>query len=158
VNQPAETLDTLPTRVSCLVLTLADRKLLVPITAVAEVVTTQQQPSGGDGGFCHGWIDWREQRIPLVSFEAACGGAPAPLGAFYRIAVFNAIDDAADLGFYALPVGAIPQSLQVVPQTVLVPEDSADGLLAMEAVVGEHRAWVPRLDRLETRVAALARG
>lgn len=158
MNQPAETLDTLPTRVSCLVLTLTDRKLLVPITAVAEVITTEQQPVGGDGGFCHGWIDWREQRIPLVSFEAACGQAPVSLGHLNRIAVFNAIDAAADLGFYAMPVAAIPQSLQVVSQTVLVPEASNDGLLAMEAVVGEHRAWVPRLDRIETRVAGLPRG
>lgn len=146
---------TVPARISCLLLPLVDYRLLVPVTAVAEVITAPVIRSGVDGGLLHGWLRWREQQVPLVSFAAACGGR-AEQTARGHVAIFNAIDRAAGLGFYALPLAAIPRLVQVVPGTVLRPAGDGLELLAWEAFIGETRAWVPRLDLLEERLAATA--
>lgn len=158
MNQPAQHLDILPTRTSCLVLSLVDRKLLVPSTAVAEVLLSSEPPRGGDNGLCYGWVNWRDQHIPLISFEVALGSRCPALAGTYRIAVFNAIGAAKDKGFFAARLDAIPQSVQISAQTVLVAQESAQGGLLMEAVVGDDRVWVPSLEAVETLVAALGKG
>lgn len=156
MNQPAPHLDILPTRTSCLVLSLADRKLLVPSTAVAEVLFSSEPPQAGDSELSYGWVSWRDQRIPLISIEVALGSARPALGDSYRMAVFNTIGAAVDTGFFAARLDAIPQSVQVSAQTVLVADESPDksGLL-MESVVGDDRVWVPDLEAVERQIAAL---
>jgi len=158
VNQTAQHLDILPTRISCLVLPLADRKLLVPSAAVAEVLLSSEPPRGGDNGMCYGWVTWREQRIPLISLEVALGSRCPALAGTYRIGVFNAIGAAADKGFFAARLDGLPQSVQISAQTMLVAEDSSRGGLLMEAVVGDDRVWVPNLEAVEARIAALRVG
>lgn len=158
MNQAVEKNDLLPTRISCLILTLTDQKLLVPLTAVAEVINTQAVPVGGDSdGLFYGWINWREQRIPLLSLEVLCGGSRSALADINRMAVLNAVGDAAELGFYAVCLTSIPQPVQVTEQTVLAQTDGKQTLRLMDAVVGDHQAWLPNLDMIETRVAAIAR-
>lgn len=134
-----------------MLLTVGEYRLLVPVTAVAEVITAAELLRGGDG-LLHGWFRWREQQLPLVSFSAACGGPPEQAAAY--VAVLNAIDSAAGLGFYALPLTVIPRSAQVFPEAGLLPAGDGIELLAWEAAIGETRAWVPRLDLLEERLAA----
>lgn len=158
MNQAVEKNDLVPTRVSCLILALTDQKLLVPLTAVAEVVNSQVKPvDGTSDGFFYGWINWREQRIPLLSLEVLCGSSRPVLADINRIAVFNAVGDAAELGFYAVRLSAIPQPVQVTEQTVLAETDGTQELRLMDAVVGDHQAWLPNLDIIETRVAAIPR-
>lgn len=157
MNQSAHHLDILPSRVNCLVLSLVDRKLLVPSTAVAEVLLSSELPRGGDNGLCYGWITWREQRIPLISLEVALGSRCPALAGTYRIAVFNAIGEASESGFFAARLDALPQSVQISAQTVLGVISPPKGGLLMEAVVGEDRVWVPDLADVESQVAAVVR-
>ncbi|KJS09919.1 MAG: hypothetical protein VR73_00570 [Gammaproteobacteria bacterium BRH_c0] len=158
MNQAVEKNDLLPTRISCLILTLTDQKLLVPLTAVAEVINSETSPVAGDSdGPCYGWINWREQRIPLLSLEVMCGGNRPPLGETNRMAIFNAVGDATELGFYAVRLAAIPQPVQVTEQTVLAQTDGKQALRLMDAVVGDNQAWLPNLEMIEARVAAIPR-
>src|SRR5690554_4998041 len=103
MNQTAVQTDSLPDRISCLVASLSERKLLMPITAVAEVINTIAMPeSGNDKTPLYGWLNWREQRIPLLSLEQAMGGERPALKLNNRMAVLNAIGPAQGLGFYAI--------------------------------------------------------
>ena len=52
-------------------LPLSDRCLVLPNVAVAELSGQRNlvcQP--GDPAWPLGWIDWRQQRLPLIGFEA----------------------------------------------------------------------------------------
>ncbi len=139
-------------RVSGLVLTLENRQLLVPITAVAEVVNTIETPQeDAAGGALYGWINWREERIPLLSFEALAGGQRPALDSGDRMVVLNAIEDVAEQGFYALLLQALPHPLQITPETRLE-QDHSDALILMETAVEDGTAAVPDLAAVEARV------
>lgn len=154
MNQNPPNAEALPSRVNCLVLSLSGRKLLVPSTAVAEVFSNMEPPSGGDGHFCYGWINWRERRIPLISMEAFLGGEAPLLDRINRVAIFNAIDAAANLRFFAVRLDSVPQTMPVMVSTALSScEDGSDLLLEMS--LGQLRVALPRLDRVERRVADL---
>ncbi len=139
MNQAAEKRDDLPDRVSCLVATLSDRNLLLPITAVAEVINTVSMPeSGNDKTALYGWVNWRNQKIPLVSVENAMGGERPQLKLENRMAVLNAIGDAAGLGFYAILLQGLPTPVQINPD-ILRDGGASTGKLALaNAVVGEE--------------------
>lgn len=139
-------------RVSGLVLTLSDRRLLVPITAVAEVVNSVAviREEGVDGEPLYGWIDWREERIPLLSFEALAGAERPALDSGSRMVVLNAIHDVAELGFYALLLRALPHPLQVTPETRL--RECGDALLTMETPDEDGVVSIPDFVGLEARV------
>ena len=57
-----------------LLLPLADRTLILPNVAVAELIDYQQGAFDLDSPPWYlGQVLWRERRIPLISFESACG-------------------------------------------------------------------------------------
>lgn len=57
--------------VDCLYVPLHESILLVPMSAIAEVVqivaVTEQQDAPV---WFDGWLEWRQKRVPLISFEA----------------------------------------------------------------------------------------
>ena len=145
----------LPGRLSCLLLSLSDRKLLVPITVIAEVInSTEALQVAETGGPVYGWFHWRGQRLPLLSYEACVGASRPPLGGGYRIAVINAISAAAGTGFYGLLLQEMPHSIQVSGEHDLSEGD--DDWIYLKANVGEVSAQVPRLEKVEQLVAGLA--
>lgn len=154
MNHPNPVPHQAPSRLNCLILSIQGRKLLIPSTVVAEVYSNLDTPAGGDGHFCYGWINWRELRIPLVSLEAFLGGEPPALERINRVAIVNAVDQAAPLRFFAVRLDSIPQSMPVTPSTRLVTSDDDNVLLEME--LGRLRVAMPRLERVEARVAALS--
>jgi len=72
----AETVDDL----YCLLLPVTDTRLLLPNTAVAEVVGYSSVRAADSGpSWLVGDVAWEERRVPLLSYEAACGDmAPEP--------------------------------------------------------------------------------
>ena len=154
MNQAAEKTDLLPDRVSCLVASLVDRKLLLPITAVAEVINTVTMPeSGNDKTALYGWINWRNQRVPVISLENAMGGDRPHLKLENRMAVLNAVGDGAGLGFYAILLQALPTPVQVNAEIMREEELEPVRLVLTEAMVGEERVTVPDLLAIEKVVA-----
>lgn len=151
MNQTAENYDSGPDRISCLLATLSDRKLLLPITAVAEVINTVTMPeAGNDQTALYGWINWRDQKIPLISLENAVGGDRPQLKLENRMAVLNAVGDAAGLGFYAILLQSLPTPVQVSAETMREGNGKASALSIAEAVVGDEEVTVPDLLAIET--------
>src|SRR5690606_11369984 len=59
------------TSLTCLAIPLADRTLLIPNVVVAELIPYRApQPSAGMPAWFLGQINWRDLRLPLLSFEA----------------------------------------------------------------------------------------
>lgn len=127
-----------------LLLPLSDRTLVLPNIAVAELIDYQPGLPVADtpDGFL-GQIAWRDRRVPLISFEAACG-SPIVIGERARIVVLNALGGRSDLDFIALLVQGIPRSCKLDSQLNFV--DVPLCALELAAVqVAEQVARVPDL-------------
>lgn len=133
-----------------LLLPLGDRTLVLPNVAVAELYGQRTLSCQiGEPTWHLGWIDWRQQRLPLIGFEAACGGQTV-CGERARIVVLNALGDTG-LRYLALLLQDIPRSCKLDSQLNYVDVPLAD--LELAAVqVGEQVARVPDLVGLERMV------
>lgn len=100
--------------VTSLLIPLASRQLLVPTVSIAEIVPfrkPEQDPETPD--WYLGDIIWREERTPLVSYEAMCGEAMPPYNAQCRIAVLNNTGVDESLPFLAIATQGIPRLSRV---------------------------------------------
>ncbi len=135
------------TTLTTLMLPLADRSLVLPNVAVAELIDYQvHQPVLDAPGWHLGMIVWRDLQIPLVSFEAACG-AQAVVGKQARIVVLNCLSDG-PLQFMAIVIQGVPRSCRVDSQLSYV--DVPLAALELAAVqISDRVAKIPDLDGLE---------
>ncbi len=135
-----------------LVVPLADRTLLLPNVAVAELIPYRAPPAlAGMPDWFLGQVAWRDLSLPLLSFEAASGGT-AVAGDGARIAILNALGGRANVKFIALLVQGIPRSLRVtedLPRT-----DVPLAALELAAVkVDDAVLRIPDLEGLEQLLA-----
>ncbi|HUE90895.1 chemotaxis protein CheW [Pseudomonas sp.] len=135
-----------------LLMPLADRVLLLPNVAVAELIPYRApQVSEGMPDWFLGQIAWRDLRLPLLSFEAASGGE-AQVGAGARVAVINALGGRPAVKFIALLVQGIPRSIKFGPELARANVPLAP--LELDAVsLGDAVLKVPDLIGLEQKLA-----
>ncbi|AMA47415.1 chemotaxis protein CheW [Pseudomonas monteilii] len=133
-----------------LLLPLADRHLVLPNVAVAELLGQRGDLlEHGQAEWHLGWLTWRQQRLPLIGFEAACGGT-TPVGAWTKVVVLNALGDTG-LRHLAILLQGLPRSCRLDSQLNYVDVPLAP--LELAAVqVGDVIARVPDLPTLERRV------
>ena len=104
-----------PTQVNALLLPVAHAPLLVPMAAVAEVAKADMPitPLQEEQESFYGWISWRNQRLPLLSFEGISGSGKRPLTGASRLVILNAIGVAAPRGFYGLVLEGFPRPVKI---------------------------------------------
>ena len=134
-----------------LLLPLADRYLLLPNVAIAELIDYQRGEPSSDSPLWHlRQITWRDHQLPLISFEAACD-SPLVIGERSRIVVLNPLGGNPALKFIAMVVQGIPRSYKLDSQLSFV--DVPLSPLERAAVqVGDHVAKIPDLLGLERLV------
>ena len=140
-----------------LLLPLADRTLILPNVAIAELI--DYQPGAFDldtPPWYLGRVTWRNRQIPLVSFESACGNKTV-IGERVRIVILNALGGRPELKFIALLVQGIPRSHKLDSQLSYV--DVPLCPLEKAAVqVADQVAKVPDLLALEEMLVAAGLG
>ncbi|RSH67168.1 chemotaxis protein CheW [Stutzerimonas stutzeri] len=136
-----------------LLMPLADRMLLVPNVAVAELIPYRApQAAQGMPAWFLGQVQWRDLSLPLLSFEAASSGEPQPVGSAARVAVLNAVGGRDHVKFIALLVQGIPHSIKV--DASLARADVELAPLELDAVnLGDMQARIPDLVGLEQKLA-----
>ena len=141
-----------PASITGLLVPLADRTLLLPNVAVAELIPYRApQPAQGTPSWFLGQVPWRDLTLPLLSFEAASDGHPET-GPGARVAVLNALGGRDHVKFIALLVQGIPRSIKVEPS--LARSDVALAPLELEAVnLGDVEARIPDMVALEQKLA-----
>ncbi|MCW8155449.1 chemotaxis protein CheW [Stutzerimonas stutzeri] len=146
VSQDAESL-------TGLLMPLADRMLLMPNVAVAELIPYRApQAAQGMPAWFLGQVQWRDLSLPLLSFEAASSGQAQPVGNAARVAVLNAVGGRDHVKFIALLVQGIPHSIKV--DASLARADVALAPLELDAVnLGDVQARIPDLIGLEQKLA-----
>jgi len=141
------------TSLTALLVPLADRTLLLPNVAVAELIPYRPpQVTPGLPSWFLGQVAWRDLQLPLLSFEAA-SGAQAQIGPGVRVAVINAMGGRERVKFIALLVQGIPRSMKVDGNL-----QRAAGVelapLELDAVqLGEAVVKIPDLVGLEQKLA-----
>lgn len=111
--------------VASLLIPLQGRMLLVPNVTVAEIVPVSQVTPIQDApewylGNCY----WREQTIPLLSYEVLNGEPKASVGSRSRFAVLNTTGINESLSFVAIVTQGIPRLARVNEEEITEREDA----------------------------------
>lgn len=147
--------DQTATQLTGLLLTLSDRLLVLPNTAVAELVTYRHvQAAENSPNWLLGQVSWRDLNLPLLSFESASTDA-AVITERARVVIVNAIGGRAKFHFFALLIQGIPRSVRI--EADLLSEQGQTLLpLELDAVsIDGEIAKIPDLVALEQKLADL---
>lgn len=147
-----------PSEIYGLLVPIEGERLLLPRGCVAEVVGYQvpQEMTGAPPWYL-GVVNWNGRKVPLVSFEGACGrDVPIP-SQRSRVVVLNAASHAVDSGHVAVLSQGFPQLVRLSPELVKPnPEQQFedDTPVLCQLYMLNESPLVPDLDRLEEMVAA----
>lgn len=138
-----------------LILTLSDRLLLLPNTAVAELVAFRHlQPAENSPSWLLGQIAWRDLSLPLLSFEAASSNT-LPTLEHARVVIINAIGDRPKFRFFALLITGIPRSVRIDKTLQRIPGEPLEALELEVVNIDGEVAKIPDLVALEQKLADL---
>jgi chemosensory pili system protein ChpC len=147
----------------CLLVPLADERLLVPRSCVTEVINYQvPTPLEGQPPWFLGTVAWGGRRVPLVSFEAACGRNPPRTSGRTRIVVMQGITSHAETigGHFAVLTQGFPQLVRLSPDVVHADDSRSFAerapVICQVRMVNEH-PLVPDFERLERQIAEESR-
>jgi chemosensory pili system protein ChpC len=139
----------------CLLVPLADDRLLLPRACVTEVINYQAPtPMDGAPPWYLGTIAWGGRRVPLVSFEATLGKAPPRASGRTRIVVMQSLTGRAG-GHFAVLTQGFPQLVRVSPDVVQF--DDTQAFNERVPVIAQVRMMnecplIPDFERLEEMI------
>ncbi|WP_444940222.1 chemotaxis protein CheW [Microbulbifer sp. ZKSA004] len=139
-----------PQEVSSLLLPLEQGQLLVPVDSLSEVVAMQTPMAVQDVPEWYlGDLIWREQRLPVVSFEVMRGGALGSVAEEGRIAVLSTGNPDGELPYFALLLRGTPRLVRVTPEELALREQPLNPGELMHVALSGEEAVIPDLQGLE---------
>lgn len=145
--------------VHCLTIPLHDETALLPNAAIAEVIAYKDPTPIDDGpDWFLGYIEWRDKKVPLISFEAVSGREVEAPKKNSRVAVLNTLNGSTQLPYVGILTQGIP-SLAIVQEQGL--EDKGDVDEERQTVsafieVGGVAAIIPNIDEIELRLKRIS--
>lgn len=144
--------------IHCLTIPLYDETAMLPNSAIAEVVS-YIAPEVVDNApeWFLGYINWRDYRVPLISFEAISGKEVKPAKKSSQIAVLNTLNGNAQVPYVAMLTQGIP-SLAIVQEQGLENKNTTnDDRQSIAAIVevGGVEVLIPNIDDIEQRLIRL---
>jgi len=142
------------TAVRCMLLPLKSLNLLVPNSAVAEIIgysAPREMP--GSSGWFQGVVLWRGVYVPVVAVEELCGVGKADVRPRARIAIIYNPEKDPDLPYLGIHIQDIPRAyLAEAETTISGGEDGLSEYLITRVDEEEKARAIPDLDRI---IAAL---
>lgn len=139
-----------PQEVSSLLLPLADGQLLVPVDTLSEVIAVQAPVAAYDAPDWYlGELNWREQRLPLLSFEVMRGQPLSATDDSSRIAVLSSGNPGGELPFFALVLAGTPRLVRVTEEELAGREQACSPGELMHVALSGEEAVIPDLAGLE---------
>ncbi len=141
---------------------LAGDTLLLPNSAVAEVVSAERLQAAAAGGpaWLAGTIGYDERTLPVLRFEVMNGGTPAGDTHRLRVAILHGITDRLHSGQYAVLCQGYPHLVTLNREALKKePRDATDRpeLVLSRVKIANTRALIPNLELMETELAELER-
>jgi chemosensory pili system protein ChpC len=143
--------------VYCVLVPLADGRLILPRSCVAEVVGhTPPAEMPGAPPWYLGTFAWSGAQVPLVSFEGICGQPIPPVTGRTRLVIVHCLGDELEGGVFGLVAQGFPQVVRVTSDVVR-PDNSRPipdrwPVLTQLRMMNEA-PLVPDLERLEQMIA-----
>ena len=135
---------------------LAQRTLLVPNVAIAEVINYQPLDLvQGGPEWLLGRLRWRDQELPVVSMERLLGLNPPQSGRGARISVLNSVKPNTSLSFFAMVTAGIPRLFNADADALgasLRSERNFPATVADCVAIGAEEALIPDLEAVQTLV------
>lgn len=143
------------TEIRCTLMPVGADTVLLPNTAVAEVVGWEEpEPDPGSPDWLAGHVFWRSQRIPVLDFGVREGTSTTPLRA--RIAVCNSPGGNTNVPFIGLRVDGTPTLVRVSGESIAAaPGATAGDMPGSVADLNGEPVVIPDLDLLELRLQEL---
>ena len=140
-------------QMKCVLLTTNVDKIVLPNAAIAEIVPVRNLINvANKPGWLLGYLDWRGQSIPLVSFELIGGiRMPSLASQDVKAAVVYTISDDRKFNFMAFLVQGSPQALNVVPTDVITDSlPSEHPAVSQRVLVKGQQASIINMQQLES--------
>lgn len=136
--------------VRCMLLPLSSINLLIPNSAVAEIIGYSTPRSLADSSaWFPGVVSWRGVYVPVVSLEEMCSLDGAIIGARSRIAIIYNPEKDAELPYLGVHIQDIPRAYLAEVETMESGSDDGLSQYLLSDVDEEHLARViPDLDRI----------
>ncbi|THB68617.1 MAG: chemotaxis protein CheW [Gammaproteobacteria bacterium] len=134
--------------------------LLVPNAAIAEIVKlVDPEPfSGGNGSkkeWLRGAIQWREQKVPLISYDMMIGeNLPLPVSSA-RIVIMKGHNDLKKLPYFAISTQKIPKLVTIFSESIEALEDEERALQDFEicnTLANGEPAIIPDIEKIERKI------
>lgn len=144
-------------QVASQVLSLHGERVILPNTAVAEIIPYFKPEALSDAigknapEWLLGMISWRGISVPLISVETIFGSSYEEQSKRSSIAIINAAGDAADAPYFAIVTQGIPRLLQVSATTLSAIDETGDNnkAIACHVVFDGDVAIIPDMDEIE---------
>jgi len=138
----------LPDDIAGLLIPMHGRPWLLPNIAIAEIIPLRQPDRPGHGAeWLLGWLNWRDEDVPLISFEKLNDSGQVVVGPDARIAVINNVSGT--LRFYAVVIQGIPRQARVGKDDLVEEPVETGPAESMYVQLGGDLAVIPDLDAVE---------
>lgn len=140
--------------IASLLIPLQGCQLLLPNVSVAEIVPIAQVSSGeGAPAWYLGSCMWREQRVPLISYEILNGDAKPAMHSRARLAVLNSTGISEELPFLALVTQGLPRLARVNEEEIAAHDvEELKPFEAMQVSWAGEEAVIPDIARMEQAI------
>ncbi|MBS8239835.1 chemotaxis protein CheW [Marinobacter lipolyticus] len=145
---------------SCVIIPMNGRQLLLPNVTIAEVVDYASSDAGANTPeWLVGHLNWRGLELPVISYDAANGAAlTIPGDNRGRIVVLNTIGDRhQQVPFMALVTQGIPSQARLTDEQIRTLDGETGPADLMQVEVEGDTAWIPNLEYLESLAAEAVR-
>jgi len=139
--------------VRCLLVPLGAGQILIPSAVVAEVCPYSEPESDNQPNWMLGIINWRHQRVPLLSIEEALSLPVASSVKKYSTVILYGLESTQTMPFYAFLSSEVPRTLTVTEETLSNPNANVGtGVVFKVKVDKTETALLPDLNYLENRL------
>ena len=139
-------------QIKCVLLTINEDRLLLPNTALAEIVQIRNIINvANKPNWMLGYLDWRGNSVPLVAFETIGGvRMPSLASGQVKAAVFYAIGEDKKFPFLSILVQGAPQVVNVLENDLIESkEEIRHPALDQKVMVKGELASIIDLEKLE---------
>ncbi len=137
--------------VRCLLIPVGGGQILLPSAVIAEVspYNKPKPVSENQPKWLLGIIDWRGQRVPLLSIEKALS-LPVATSKKNRTVILYGLDFTQTMPFYAFKSADVPRTLAVTEEILTEPNTNLGAGLVFDVKIDKtEKAWLPDLGYLE---------
>lgn len=140
--------------VPVLMLPLRQKQLILPNVNVAEfVMSSAPEPLPSAPAWFLGMIDWRGQKVPLISFERLNGDIESEDSNRSHVAIVNGIGGREELPFYAIACAGMPRQARLLEEDLVRDDAAVPGHVeSSQVLLAGESAVIPDLVVIEAQI------